>query len=126
MKDSIKLLTEIIALAAAVIVLLAALNKTGTVEVPVVRDIHVLQPPPPSPEPTTTLTTTKTVAVPDVVGLSQQDAEDALNNAGLEVQGVDTRTTELCEHESGAVEATFPPAGTSLSEGSEVRLTVCE
>jgi hypothetical protein len=69
MKDSIKVLTEIIGLAAAVIVLLAALNKTGTVEVPVIRDIpHVLQPPPPNPEPpppgpTTIEPTTGTVPI---------------------------------------------------------------
>jgi PASTA domain len=126
MRDSIKLLTEIVGLAAAVIVLLAALNKTGTVEVPVIRDIPALQPPPPSPEPTPTEPTTETVLVPDVVGVSQQDAETKLDEVGLEIQGVDKEATELCEHESGVVEATLPPAGASVSQGSGVRLTVCE
>ena len=59
MKDAISLLAAILGLSTAVIVLLAALNKTDTVEVPVIREVSVLQPsnPPPSLAPTTTEST---------------------------------------------------------------------
>ena len=59
MKDAISLLAAILGLSTAVIVLLAALNKTDTVEVPVIREVSVLQPsnPPPAPAPTTTEST---------------------------------------------------------------------
>lgn len=131
MREGIGLLAAILGLTTAVIVLLAALNKTDTVEVPVIREIQVLQPstttqPTPEPEPTT-----EKVSVPPVVGLSQEDAEDAIEAARLVVQGVDTRETEQCQaegHESGTVVVvdTSPAVGTELSEGEGVSLTICE
>jgi beta-lactam-binding protein with PASTA domain len=132
MKEGIGLLAAILGLTTAVIVLLAALNKTDTVEVPVIREIQVLQPST-TTQPTTTETgpTTETVPVPPVVGISQQDAEEAIEAARLVVQGVDTRATDQCQaegHESGTmvVVETSPPVGTELSEGEGVSLTVCE
>ena len=87
MKDAISLLAAILGLSTAVIVLLAALNKTDTVEVPVIREVSVLQPsnPPPAPAPTTTESTetptetsTDTVTVPLVVGSTLGEAENTL------------------------------------------------
>lgn len=130
MKEGIGLLAAILGLITAAIVLLAALNKTDTVEVPVIREIQVLQPST-TTQATTTEPTTETVPVPPVVGLSQEDAEDEIEGKGLVVQGVDTRAPEQCQaegHESGTVVVveTSPAAGTELSEGGGVSLTICE
>jgi beta-lactam-binding protein with PASTA domain len=90
-----------------------------------IREVSVLQPSDgdgngPTPPPTTTETTeptTETASVPDVVGLSQEDAEDKLAEENLEARSVELVATEFCEHESGEVERTLPPAGTEVSEG---------
>jgi beta-lactam-binding protein with PASTA domain len=111
--------------------MLAALNKSGAVEVPVIREVSVLQPSDsdsnsPTPRPTTiepTEPSTETVLVPDVVGLSQEEAENKLVEANLEAS-VEPVATALCEHESGEVERTLPPVGTEVSE--TVVLYVCE
>jgi beta-lactam-binding protein with PASTA domain len=134
MKESMGLLAAVIGLATAVLVLLGTLNKSGTVEVPVIREVSILQPSdggtttePTPTEPTEP--TIETVSVPDVVGDSREDAEKKLAEEGLLVQGVDPRAPELCQaegHGSGTVVATLPPAGAELSEGEGVRLTVCE
>jgi hypothetical protein len=133
MKEYIELLAAIIGLATAVIVALGVLNRTGTADVPVIREIRVFQPPPPPPSPEpqppgqiTTEPTTETVTVPNVVGLSQQDAETRLGEVGLDVQGVDFRAKALCRYDSGFVEETLPPAGVEVSESGRVRFTVCE
>lgn len=130
MKEGIGLLAAILGLTTAVIVLLAALNKTDTVEVPVIREIQVLQPST-TTQATTTEPVTETVSVPPVVGLSQEDAEEAIEVARLVVERVDTRETEQCQEEGHAsgtmvVVETSPPVGTDLSEGEGVTLTVCE
>ncbi|HJY24333.1 MAG TPA: PASTA domain-containing protein [Actinomycetes bacterium] len=130
MKEGIGLLAAILGLTTAVIVLLAALNKTDTVEVPVIREIQVLQPST-TTQATTTEPVTETVSVPPVVGLSQEDAEEAIEVARLVVERVDTRETEQCQEEGHAsgtmvVVETSPPVGTELSEGEGVTLTVCE
>jgi hypothetical protein len=134
MKESMGLLAATIGLATAVLVLLGTLNKSGTVEVPVIREVSVLQPSdsgtttePTPTEPTEP--TIETVSVPDVVGDSREDAEKKLEDEGLLVQGVDPGDPELCQaegHESGTVVATTPPAGAELSEGEGVRLMICE
>jgi hypothetical protein len=116
-------------LAALAIVVPVALDKTGAVNVPIIN----LQPsggggngadgdgvPPP------TIPTTPKVAVPDVTGLTEQDAMDALANAGLSGFRAITTPAQLCTHESGEVESTQPPAGFEKPEGTQVGLVVCE
>jgi beta-lactam-binding protein with PASTA domain len=133
MKDAISLLAAILGLSTAVIVLLAALNKTDTVEVPVVREVAVLQPSnPPPPAPTTTDSTetpTETPTVPQLEGSSQEDAVATLAALSL---GADREAAapELCASNnlsSGQVANTDPPAGMPLEEGdTTVTLHVCE
>ena len=135
MKDAISLLAAILGLSTAVIVLLAALNKTDTVEVPVIREVAVLQPsnPPPAAPTTTTTesteTTTETITVPDLSGTTQDQAENTLAALSL---GTDREAaaSELCESKSllsGQVESTEPSAGMQLEEGdTTVTLHVCE
>jgi beta-lactam-binding protein with PASTA domain len=133
MKEGIGLLAAILGLTTAVIVLLAALNKTDTVEVPVIREIQVLQPSDgndgaTTTEPTTTTDTTEstpTTEVPPIVGLPRQDAEGKIADARLVVANVDTVACEAVE-QSGMVVETSPDVGTALMEGDGVSLTVCE
>jgi serine/threonine-protein kinase len=60
-------------------------------------------------------------AVPTVVGMPQDEAEQALEDAGFK-----TRVERVFDDEvrSGRVVATAPPAGTTLERGSEVTLQV--
>ena len=98
MKEGIGLLAAILGLTTAVIVLLAALNKTDTVEVPVIREIQVLQPST-STQPTTTTETepiTETVLVPDLRGFTEADAGIALDDEGLGAEIGEAAGTELC------------------------------
>ena len=133
MKEAITLLGSILGLTTAVIVLLAALNKTDTVEVPVIREVAVLQPSNPPPAPTTTESTetsTDTVTVPDVVGSTLEEAEATLAEQNLEAENGEAVATELCVSNglsSGQVASTEPSVGTPLEEGeTTVTLHVCE
>ena len=132
MKEGISLLGTLLGLTTAVIVLLATLNKTDTVEVPVIRDVAVLQPsnPPPPAAPTATESTetpTDTVTVPDVVTSAFEEAEATLTALSLVVESGEAAATELCAGlASGQVASTEPSAGTPLEEGDTVILHVCE
>jgi PASTA domain len=133
MKEATGLLAAIIGLATAVIVLLAALNKTGTVEVPVIREVSVLQPsnePPPPPTATEiTESTTDTVPVPEVLGLTEDDAKNKLAEQNLVPESGETVPMTVCEPEAlsaGEVESTDPSIGEEVNEGSTVVLHVCE
>jgi PASTA domain-containing protein len=114
-KPFIELLTALVLLAAALI----GLNKAGVVEVPVVNEVPIFQPDDDFPTPPIK------VAVPDVRGLSLQEAQDTLAERGLGVQGIESRPIQLCQYEQGMVEDTLPPAGVEISEGEDVILYVC-
>lgn len=67
------------------------------------------------------------VTVPDVVGETQGDAEDAIEDAGLEVATpiVDAdNAAGATEANDGTVKSQSPAAGTVVNEGTEVTLTV--
>ncbi len=63
------------------------------------------------------------VTVPGVVGQMQDQAESALTDAGLKVQITEQETTDK---EEGRVLAQDRPAGTEVTKGSIVRLTVAK
>jgi beta-lactam-binding protein with PASTA domain len=134
MKDVISLLAAILGLSTAVIVLLAALNKTDTVEVPVIREVSVLQPSnPPPAAPTTTESTetpTDTTTVPELVGSTLEEAENTLAELDLVAESGEAAATELCESKnllSGQVESTDPSVGMPLEDGeTTVTLHICE
>jgi eukaryotic-like serine/threonine-protein kinase len=60
------------------------------------------------------------VAVPDVTGRSQQDAESTLQQTGLAAHVVDVSSAKP----AGTVVAQSPAAGTKAQQGSTVRLNV--
>jgi serine/threonine-protein kinase len=62
-------------------------------------------------------------AVPDVFGLTQSEAEDAIVEAGLQVGDVGSEFSDRAE---GTVIAQTPPAGTEVDRGSSVSITVSE
>jgi hypothetical protein len=66
------------------------------------------------------------VTVPDVVGETQGDAEDAIEAAGLEVGTVTTANNAggATEENDGTVKAQNPVAGAKANEGSNVNLVV--
>jgi len=130
MKTYIEFLTAIVILVIALMSLMG-LNKTGVIEVPVINQIPALQnddsggggggggggngvPPEPIK-----------VAVPDVRGLSLEEAQDTIADRGLRVQRIESRAIQLCQNEPGMVEETLPPAGTEITEGGGVTLYVC-
>ena len=117
---------------AALAIAVPVLDKTGAVNVPIIN----LQPPsgdggggggggsdgdgvtyPPTPQ---------SVEVPDVTGLTEEDAKAKLAEVGLSGFKSDTTPTELCSHGSGEVESTLPPAGFQQRKGTQVGLVVCE
>ena len=63
------------------------------------------------------------VAVPDVVGKSEDDARATLEGAGFDVA---VRRRESTDEESGAVLAQTPGAGENAPNGSRVTITVAE
>ncbi len=62
------------------------------------------------------------VTVPDVIGMSQEDAKTALENAGLEVGGVTKKFSNTIAE--GHVVSQAPVADTIISSGSAVNLAV--
>jgi beta-lactam-binding protein with PASTA domain/tRNA A-37 threonylcarbamoyl transferase component Bud32 len=63
----------------------------------------------------------KTVAVPNVVGLSEADARSTLEGAGFQVQSVSASSDSTPE---GNVSAQNPSAGTDAPKGSTVTITI--
>ena len=70
------------------------------------------------------LSSTGTVPVPDVVGLVQNIAEQAIEDAGLVVGNVTTQTSETVP--TGTVISQDPVATTDVNPGTEVNLVVSE
>jgi eukaryotic-like serine/threonine-protein kinase len=68
-----------------------------------------------------TLSDHVSVTVPDVRGMTWEEAEDALDDLGLEPQRVDTINEDIPEEE---VIGTNPEAGLDVSPGFEVRVSV--
>ena len=65
------------------------------------------------------------VTVPDVVGRSRADAESALRSEDVRLNSnVEIRETE--DAETGTVLAQSAPAGSSVSQGSTITLTVAK
>jgi hypothetical protein len=64
--------------------------------------------------------------VPDVVGETQQDAEDAIEAADLEVGTVTTADNAggATDENDGTVKSQIPAAGTKVNEGTDVNLVV--
>src|SRR3712207_4236958 len=65
-----------------------------------------------------------TIAVPPVVGLDVEDAQDALERAGF-TGGVNTEQTDSAEPE-GTVVAVDPESGTSVPPGTAITLSVSD
>lgn len=63
----------------------------------------------------------ETIAVPDVVGMQEAEARDALTAEGLTPQFTQAASDEV---EEGAVISTDPPAGTEVEPSSTVAVTV--
>jgi serine/threonine-protein kinase len=64
-----------------------------------------------------------TVALPDVVGMSQDEAEENLRDAGFKAE---TKTQESTEKDKGMVMEQSPSAGAESEEDSTVAITVGE
>ncbi len=67
---------------------------------------------------------TETVQVPDVVGMQQEEASQALEDAGLELGDIEDQYITSRSQEVGVVTAQDPAAGTSQDKGSKVNVTV--
>jgi hypothetical protein len=76
-------------------------------------------PPPPEEEEETT-TEEEAIEVPDVVGESEEDAEEELEDEGFEVEA----TTTTSEEEPGTVVSQDPEGGEDAEEGDEVAIEV--
>ena len=67
---------------------------------------------------------TSTVEVPDVVGMTEEQAADALSAKGLEYDL--STSVESSEYSDGEVVSTDPSAGTEVKKGSTVMLTLAK
>jgi beta-lactam-binding protein with PASTA domain len=67
-------------------------------------------------------TAAEDVTVPDVTGMTLEDAEVAITDAGLQIGRVTEEATE--DVEAGLVISQTPPAGDTVSEGSRVDVVV--
>ena len=63
----------------------------------------------------------ETAIVPDLTGMTKDDAVAALKEAGLELGNI---TYVISDNEKGVVETQDPPAGTNLGSGSSVDITI--
>jgi hypothetical protein len=117
--DVLKLLAAIAALATALI----TLNKTGVVDVPLVNEVPAFQN---SPAPDVDFPPPSTkVAVPDVRGLTVEEAQQQIEDRGLVVRSISSIAVELCDYGEGMVESSLPPEGWEVGEGEGVTLYVC-
>ena len=66
------------------------------------------------------------VTVPNVVGMEEIEARDALSDADLELGGVERLAVEADAPEIGTVLSQAPSAGSEIDSGSEVSLVVAE
>jgi len=66
------------------------------------------------------------VLVPDVVGETEGDAEDALEAANLLLGNITTSTVGADEENDGTVKSQSPAAGTKVNQGTSVNLVVYE
>jgi len=66
----------------------------------------------------------ETVQVPNLVGMTQDEATESLEDAGLELGDVGDQYITSKSQEAGVVVSQDPAAGTSLDKGSKVALTV--
>ena len=62
-----------------------------------------------------------TAIVPDLTGMTKDDAVAALKEVGLELGNI---TYVISDNEKGVVENQDPPAGTNLGSGSSVDITI--
>ena len=62
--------------------------------------------------------------VPDVVGLEEAEAEDAVTDAGLALGEIEHLPVDDASVEAGEVAAQAPRAGTEVETGAEVALVV--
>jgi beta-lactam-binding protein with PASTA domain len=85
----------------------------------VVEDLPV-QDFPPDPEGTNVFYQTPRIAVPDVIGMSFDDAEEELREAGLNVSVNMVNSTQP----TNQVVASTPPPGARVPQGSSVQLEV--
>ncbi len=65
----------------------------------------------------------KDVIVPDLTGMTKDDAVAALKEAGLELGNI---TYVISDNEKGVVEKQDPPVGTNLGSGSSVDISINE
>ncbi len=65
----------------------------------------------------------ETAIVPDLIGMTKDDAVVALKGAGLELGNI---TYVISDNEKGVVEKQDPPVGTNLGSGSSVDITINE
>ncbi len=65
----------------------------------------------------------KTAIVPDLTGMTKDDAVAALKEADLELGNI---TYVISDNEKGVVENQDPPAGTNLGSGSSIDITINE
>jgi hypothetical protein len=120
MKAYVELITAIVILVGTLI----GLNKGGVIEVPVINQVPAMQNGGGGGGNTVPTQPIK-VAVPDVRGLSLQEAQNTIADRGLRIQRIGSTAIQLCEYESGMVETTLPPAGTEIAEGEGVILYIC-
>lgn len=66
----------------------------------------------------------ETVQVPNLVGMTQEDATKVLQDQGLELGDVEDQYITSQSQETGVVVSQDPSAGTSLDKGSKVAVTV--
>lgn len=67
----------------------------------------------------------KTVNVPDVTGMSVQEAQEAIEAAGLKVSSRYYEPPEGMDFEFNNVVETYPQPGTTVASGTDVYLRVC-
>jgi serine/threonine-protein kinase len=102
-------------------VVMGQLPEAGT-EVPISTAVGILISAGPS-QPQPTPPTPSTVKVPDVTGMSEADANEALKDAGLAGESVPVFSDDVPE---GDVVSQYPTAGTEVLLGSDVAIAISQ